>query len=70
MKIKVNGNVVTVISELPYDTLEALGKTTVKDENGRLNNSEIQNELSPITAYHLGWVNYIEEIDVFPQLKR
>lgn len=43
---------------------------TVKDENGRLNNSEIQNELSPITAYHLGWVNYIEEIDVFPQLKR
>ncbi len=43
---------------------------TVKDEDGRLNSSEIQNELSPITAYHLGWVNYIEEIDVFPQLKR
>ena len=43
---------------------------TVKDEEGRLNNSEIQNELSPVTAYHLGWVNYIEEIDVFPQLKR
>mgnify|MGYP000775213083 FL=1 len=43
---------------------------TVKDEKGRLNNSEIQNELSPVTAYHLGWVNYIEEIDVFPQLKR
>lgn len=43
---------------------------TVKDGKGRLNNSEIQNELSPITAYHLGWVNYIEEIDVFPQLKR
>ena len=43
---------------------------TVKDEDGHLNNSEIQNELSPITAYHLGWVNYIEEIDVFPQLKR
>lgn len=43
---------------------------TVKDEEGRLNSSEIQNELSPITAYHLGWVNYIEEIDVFPQLKR
>ena len=43
---------------------------TVKDEKGRLNSSEIQNELSPVTAYHLGWVNYIEEIDVFPQLKR
>ena len=43
---------------------------TVKDEKGRLNSSEIQNQLSPITAYHLGWVNYIEEIDVFPQLKR
>ena len=43
---------------------------TVKGEDGRLNSSEIQNELSPITAYHLGWVSYIEEIDVFPQLKR
>lgn len=43
---------------------------TVRDQNGRLNNSEIQNELSPITAYHLGWVSYIEEIDVFPQLRR
>ena len=43
---------------------------TVRDEKGRLNKSEIQNELSPITAYHLGWVNYIEEIDVFPQLRR
>ena len=43
---------------------------TVKDEKGRLNSSEIQNQLSPVTAYHLGWVNYIEEIDVFPQLKR
>lgn len=43
---------------------------TVTDKNGRLNDSEIQNELSPITAYHLGWANYIEEIDVFPQLKR
>ena len=36
MKIKVNGNVVTVISELPFDTLEAVGKTTVKDENGKI----------------------------------
>ena len=36
MKIKVNGNVITIISELPFDTLEAVGKTTVKDENGKI----------------------------------
>ena len=36
MKIKVNGNVVTVISELPFDILETVGKTTVKDENGKV----------------------------------
>ena len=35
MRIKVNGNVVTVISELPFDILETVGKTTVKDENGK-----------------------------------
>lgn len=35
MKIKVNGNVVTVISEIPFDILEAVGKTTVKDEAGK-----------------------------------
>ena len=35
MKIKVNGNVVTVISELPFDILEAVGKTLVKDETGK-----------------------------------
>lgn len=26
--------------------------------------------LSPITAYHLGWIDYTEEIDLFPQLDR
>ena len=31
MKIKVNGNVITVIYELPFDILETVGKTTVKD---------------------------------------
>ena len=35
MKIKVNGNVVTIISELPFDILKTVGKTTVKDENGK-----------------------------------
>ena len=36
MKIKVNGNVITVISELPFDILETVGKTPVKDENGKI----------------------------------
>ena len=36
MKIKVNGNVITVISELPFDILKTVGKTTVKDENGKI----------------------------------
>lgn len=36
MRIKVNGNVVSVISELPFDVLETVGKTTVKDENGKI----------------------------------
>ena len=36
MKIKVNGNVVSVISELPFDVLETVGKTTVKDENEKI----------------------------------
>lgn len=30
----------------------------------------IHNILSPITAYHLGWVDEIEEISLFPQLDR
>ena len=36
MKIKVNGNVVSVISELPFDVLKTVGKTTIKDENGKI----------------------------------
>ena len=36
MKIKINGNVVTIISELPFDILKTVGKTTVKDENGKI----------------------------------
>ena len=36
MKIKVNGNVVSVISELPFDVLETVGKIIVKDENGKI----------------------------------
>lgn len=30
----------------------------------------IDKVLSPVTAYHLGWLDYTEEIDLFPQLNR
>lgn len=30
----------------------------------------IDADLSPITAYHLGWIDTAEEIDLFPQLNR
>ena len=43
---------------------------TVADENGVLRKGKIVNLVSPITAYHLGWIDYTEEIDLFPQLKR
>ena len=31
---------------------------------------EITQIISPVTAYHLGWVSYTEEVDRFPQLNR
>ncbi len=43
---------------------------TVTDSNGAEQKDSIVNEVSPITAYHLGWIDYTEDIDVFPQLKR
>lgn len=36
MKIKVNGNVITVVSDLPFDILETVGKTLVKDANDKV----------------------------------
>ena len=33
-------------------------------------NGRITQMVSPITAYHLGWISYAEEIDRFPQLIR
>ena len=42
----------------------------VTDVDGRKYEDQIVNEISPITAYHLGWIYYTEEIDVFPQLRR
>lgn len=43
---------------------------TVTDADGEKCEDQIVNEISPITAYHLGWIDYTEEIDVFPQLRR
>lgn len=43
---------------------------TVIDINGKRHENEIVNIVSPVTAYHLGWIDEIEEIDEFPQLKR
>ncbi|MBQ8596597.1 MAG: hypothetical protein IJ409_02285 [Lachnospiraceae bacterium] len=42
----------------------------VTDVQGKSYDDEIVNTLSPITAYHLGWVDEIEEIILFPQLVR
>ena len=33
-------------------------------------NGRITQMVSPVTAYHLGWISYAEEIDRFPQLIR
>lgn len=43
---------------------------TVTDIDGTKYEDQIVNEISPITAYHLGWIDYTEEIDVFLQLRR
>lgn len=43
---------------------------TVIDGNGKRHENEIVNTVSPVTAYHLGWIDKIEEIEEFPQLKR
>ena len=42
----------------------------VTDVQGNSYEDEIVNTLSPITAYHLGWVDEIEEINLYPQLIR
>lgn len=43
---------------------------TVLGSDGSKYYDKIVNEVSPITAYHLGWIDYVEEIDMFPELKR
>lgn len=43
---------------------------TVTDKNGITYDDRITNIVSPITAYHLGWIDHTEEIDLFPQLER
>lgn len=43
---------------------------TVLSPNQTAQQEKIENSISPITAYHLGWIDEIEEIELFPQLKR
>lgn len=43
---------------------------TITDEAGRVYEDRIVNTLSPITAYHLGWIKETEELLKFPELKR
>lgn len=43
---------------------------TVRDGQGRAREKEIVNIISPITAYHLGWLEEIPELEQFPQLER
>lgn len=43
---------------------------TITDRRGRLNEEKIENEISPVTAYHVGWIARIPETEEFPQLTR
>lgn len=43
---------------------------TVTGREGEIFEETIVNTVSPVTAYHLGWIDEIEETDRFPQLKR
>lgn len=43
---------------------------TVTGQKGEIFKEDIVNTVSPVTAYHLGWIDEIEEIGRFPQLKR
>ena len=42
----------------------------VTDEQGNSYDEKIINTISPITAYHLGWIDELEELALFPQLIR
>lgn len=43
---------------------------TVTGRGGEIFEEAIVNTVSPVTAYHLGWIDEIEETDRFAQLKR
>ncbi len=43
---------------------------TVTGRKGEIFEETIVNTVSPVTAYHLGWLDEIEETDRFPQIKR
>lgn len=43
---------------------------TVTGGKGKALEDAIVNTVSPLTAYHLGWIEQVEETESFPQLKR
>ena len=51
MKIKVNGNIITVISELDFDILKDVGKTIIKNDNDKILYGCAVGELSSISEF-------------------
>lgn len=61
-------------AEYTAEVTDYIGKQYPREIMYTVSGSEgaqpIHNTLSPITAYHLGWVDEIEEVTLFPQLDR
>ena len=51
MKIKINGNTITVVSELNFDILKDIGKTIVKNDNDKILYGCAVGELSSISEF-------------------
>ncbi len=65
-----DGEYTAEVTDYIEDTYPLEIMRTVTDESGRTYNDKIVNNVSPITAYHLGWIDDAEEVYLFPQLKR
>ena len=50
MKIKINGNIITIVSELDFDTLKDVGKTLVRNNDKILYGCAV-GEISSISEY-------------------
>ena len=58
------------ITDYLYEAYPSEIMRTVTGRKGEIFEEAIVNTVSPVTAYHLGWLDEIEETDRFPQLKR